>query len=79
MINKKYLGHNFIRDYASAIERDYKCTICNIKIDYRDVDYGIHNVYLILKYEAIKVGNITITDGELLLTCDEMIIKNIIE
>ena len=82
MFNKNHLGHSFV---DLDLDRDYNgvsliCEICEIKVFY----------YHPRKYEKYKhwddfPGNYTVrtvnknyNDAEL-ITCDEVVIKNIIE
>lgn len=67
MINKNYLNHNFIEMKRN---NDYICSKCKIMIWY----------YEGLKTQYWMLFNNTVSAGILLnLTCNEMIIKNIIE
>ena len=66
-INK--LAHNFIDIYEAADQIWKKCTKCNIYIySYDSIDYCFYNL------ELLKHANWCYK-----LTCDEVVIKNIIE
>ncbi len=64
MITKDYLNHNFI-----IYDEDYKCTKCNTVVTTCG-NIVIENDFL-KKLKLISIN--------LILTCDEMIIKGIIE
>jgi len=74
-MNKKYMGHSFkynevlFIDYFSTYkQRPYQCLICNCKIMY------MTNSSSYLNFNEDVQGWVRLN-----LTCDEMIIKNIIE
>jgi hypothetical protein len=69
--NSNYLGHNFVGlnlEDLNAFPHDYICLNCNIRIVY---------------HEDIKDEQYRVADYcglyDKCLTCDEMVIKNIIE
>lgn len=70
--NKDYLNHNFILyDDQDWIGLNIYCEKCNIKCRY----YSFNKTYLI----RFNVARISPKNRILILTCEEMIIKNIIE
>jgi hypothetical protein len=75
MIDVNYLGHNFIRYWEYGVDRDYQCTKCKVKIDYREI-IGIKNEYCVIDVNA---NGIAVISANKLLSCNECIIKNIIE
>jgi hypothetical protein len=67
MFNKNYLGHNFEEDEMWGPEDfDYKCKTCGIRMFYDPSNKEYHLI--------IKTG-----DNGIFLSCEEKIIKNIIE
>jgi hypothetical protein len=63
-----YLDHEFIVDYMWMEGRDYKCKKCNVIIYYHE-----HN-----GFPKLVIDN-CVVDGKFKLSCDEVIIKGIIE
>jgi hypothetical protein len=82
MINKNYLNHKLNNTSINNIELSsyYICEKCNSHIWYQDPDISVYNA-LMVSYEYYYNHN---NNGiyvwlKLQLTCDEMIIKGIIE
>ncbi len=75
MINKNYMGHDLINfDLENIYCQKYKCNRCNLLIKYYYKDKN--NIVLYIHY----IGSIDdINWSTVKLTCDEVIIKNIIE
>jgi hypothetical protein len=76
--NKNYLDHNFILYTKFYDECDYKCEKCDVIVfhELSDNDYYIVNiVYPIDPDDEIESE----ADKLLKLTCEECIIKNILE
>lgn len=72
IFNKNHLGHEFSKFTDTRYYNDFMCKKCKIRIQY-EIDR-----YLSTYEKYFKVNNANILD-ELNLTCDEEIIKNIIE
>lgn len=66
-IDCKYLNHNLIHVISKASDHEYICKICNIKCWY----FKSGN----LIYQVLDNNDITPLD----LTCNEYIIKNLLE
>jgi len=78
--NKNYLGHDFIfKNHGQNIVRefcqnnDYICSKCNIV-----VAHYYRNEIRVIKIDD-RFKNLKLIGGTLDLTCDEVIIKGIIE
>jgi hypothetical protein len=75
MFNKNYLGHSFINDCNETIKYNGDtliCENCGIRIFYYDLS-DLDSAYTVRKI------NKNYNYFEILMKCDECIIKNIIE
>ena len=72
MFDKNYLNHNFYPIQFNGYMNHYKCGICNTVIW---VDYGSKTI----NSHIIDIYDDRINYKSKLISCDEMIIKNIIE
>lgn len=78
-MNKNYLGHEFIKYDKFNCGRDFICTKCNMAIDFRvleQINGLIVDAYYILVPKHGLVVEATINCE---ITCEEYIIKNILE
>lgn len=74
IFNAKFLGHDFIK----VINGNYKCKICGIIIWFGKLASYENIKYHIVRKSKLKfLESITLID--LKLTCEEYVIKNIIE
>lgn len=72
MFDKNYLGHNLVKlDYQTHIGIIYLCTKCNNRI--------LHTKYYYNNTWHYKICNKPYDYTEDAMSCDEYIIKNIIE
>ena len=71
MFNENYLGHNLVKLDKTHIGIIYLCTICNNKILY--TQYYYNNTW------HYKICNKSYDYTESVISCDEYMIKNIIE
>ena len=74
ILDKNYLGHDFKKyiwmPILNYLDDDYICKKCNIIIEFGySTDYTYKQIF----------GKYTRLDCEFKLTCDEYLIKNIIE
>lgn len=84
-LDRNYLDHNFIFDENFI----YTCSICKVKVKYilppDESDYIVRIITTsIINGKSFSVvmdsfNNLTMLGDILTLTCDEMVIKNIIE
>ena len=70
MFNSNYLGHNLIHLEKYQIDTDYICKKCGVEIFYEY--FGNRDWY----YYILDVDR---TNGECNISCEDYIIKNIIE
>lgn len=83
MIDLNYLGHKLIifrkdtyKKQIKSTDGDYKCTRCGVTISYMaDIDMQL---YVLINNKSLY-GTFENKLVKLILTCDEMIIKQIIE
>lgn len=73
MIDKNYLGHDLTHCTEFYPKYDYKCNICGI-ILYYDLDKDDNYTY---QYNLCEDGGVY--NYKCILTCEEFIIKNILE
>lgn len=81
--NYDYLGHKFTPIYNSTIDNGWhQCSICNVKI-YTDTDSHFANKLMYLSFDLFHDNTVFIGGQNMIkqfnLTCNEIIIKKIIE